>query len=241
MSQVIEKAETGSTNDDAKRLAVEGAPHLTVVWDHPQVPGRRRHDRAWSAPEGNVYWSVIVRPQPGWPPVANLVYVNALAVLGALEAVTGPAAGLCLRGPNDGLLNARNVAGPLHESAGGPGHGPPPWVVMGTGINVREHPEDPDMRYPATSLHREGDTGAQREAVAALAAPGIATGFPAIRDAYLRHAHALGETIRVGLSRDRREYVDGVYRGIDGHGALLLERADGSTVTLHSGDVILSA
>src|SRR5262245_36318692 len=92
VSDVIEKTETGSTNDDAKQLAAAGAPHLTVVWAHRQVMGRGRHDRAWASPEGNLYWSVIIRPQPGWPPAANLVYVNALAVLTTLAAATGPEA-----------------------------------------------------------------------------------------------------------------------------------------------------
>jgi BirA family biotin operon repressor/biotin-[acetyl-CoA-carboxylase] ligase len=254
MSEVIEKGETGSTNDDAKRLAAGGAPHLTVVWAHRQVAGRGRHDRAWASPEGNLYWSVIVRPELGWPPVANLVYVNALAVLITLEAATGQratghGAGLTLKWPNDVLLEGRKVAGSLLESAGAQDKGGPPWVVMGTGINVSQHPDDPDMRYPATSLHREGHAAVRPEALAAALRTNVAaaidswlaSGFPPVRDTYLRHAHALGETIRVGLTRDRREYLDGVYRGIDGDGALLLDRADGSTVTLHSGDVILRA
>ena len=247
MSEIIEKPETGSTNDDAKRLAADGAEHLTVVWAHRQTAGRGRHDRAWVSPEGNLFWSVIVRPQAGWPPVANLVYVNALAVLRTLQEATGRGAAVTLKWPNDVLLNGGKVAGSLLERSGGQDKGPPPWVVIGTGINVREHPEVADVRYPATSLYREGYTGVRREALAAALRANVAaaidswvaTGFAPVRDTYLRHAHALGVTIRVGLSSDRSQYLDGVYRGIDADGALLLERLDGSSVTLYSGDVIL--
>ena len=246
MSEIIEKLETGSTNDDAKRLAGDGAPHLTVVWAHRQTSGRGRHDRAWVSPEGNLFWSVIVRPQPGWPPVPNLVYVNALAVLQTLDAVAGPAATLTLKWPNDVLLNGSKVAGSLLESAGSHDQLPPPWIVIGTGINVARHPETADVRYPATSLHREGYTGVRpaalalslRASVGAAIESWVATGFGAVRDAYLRHAHALGEPIRVGVTRERSEYLDGVYRGIDADGALLLERPDGTILKLHSADVI---
>ena len=44
-----------STNDEAKRLARDGAREWTVVWAHEQTAGRGRRGRQWSSIPGNLY------------------------------------------------------------------------------------------------------------------------------------------------------------------------------------------
>jgi BirA family biotin operon repressor/biotin-[acetyl-CoA-carboxylase] ligase len=51
-----------STNDEATRLAAEGAADGTVVWALSQSAGRGRRGRQWVSPEGNLYCSVVMRP-----------------------------------------------------------------------------------------------------------------------------------------------------------------------------------
>ena len=45
--------DTGSTNERARRLAIAGAPHGTLVTAAQQSAGRGRQGRTWSAPAGN--------------------------------------------------------------------------------------------------------------------------------------------------------------------------------------------
>ena len=52
----------GSTNDEAKRLARDGAAEGTLVWALEQTAGRGRRGRAWISPRGNLYVSLILRP-----------------------------------------------------------------------------------------------------------------------------------------------------------------------------------
>ncbi len=53
--------ETGSTNDIAARLALDGAPHGTIVLADAQTRGRGRQGRQWfSPPESGLYFTVIV-------------------------------------------------------------------------------------------------------------------------------------------------------------------------------------
>ena len=52
-----------STNDEAKRRALEGAPHGTVLIAGHQTGGRGRLGRTFQSPAGKgVYLSVILRP-----------------------------------------------------------------------------------------------------------------------------------------------------------------------------------
>ena len=69
----------------------------------------------------------------------------------------------------------------------------------------------------------------------------VGQGFQDVRERYLRAAYALNEPIRVGLSPSKAEYRDGVYRGVDASGRLLLEVASGQVEKIWSGDVILKS
>jgi BirA family biotin operon repressor/biotin-[acetyl-CoA-carboxylase] ligase len=243
---VIEKQETTSTNDDAKQLAIEGAPHLTVVWAHRQTAGRGRQGREWTCYEGNVFWSAVLRPEPDWPRHTDLVYVNALAVHRTLAELLGPGADIKLKWPNDILLSGGKLVGSLLESGGQWTNGQPEWLVVGNGINVVDHPTTQDVRYPATSLHEAGFGHASRDPIIRALRTNLEAEieywrrnrFPGVRTRYLSLAHGLGTSIRVRASEDKSMYREGIYRGIDDAGSLLLEVEPGKLEKFWSGDVI---
>ncbi len=95
----------GSTNDEAKRLAREGAAERTLVWALEQNAGRGRRGRRWVSPRGNLYASLILRPDCTPHRAAQLGFVAALAVGGALGALLPRVEGLSYKWPNDVLIN----------------------------------------------------------------------------------------------------------------------------------------
>ena len=70
----------GSTNDEAKALARAGAPDGTLVWADKQTAGRGRRGRTWLSPPGNLYVSLLLRPQAEPPRAAQLGFVAALGM-----------------------------------------------------------------------------------------------------------------------------------------------------------------
>lgn len=67
---------TDSTNERAKRLALDGAPHGTLVTATEQSAGRGRQGRTWSAPAGHaLLMSVVLRDPPRLLPLAAAVAV----------------------------------------------------------------------------------------------------------------------------------------------------------------------
>ena len=58
--------EVGSTQQRARELAREGAPHGTLVISGVQTGGRGRLGRRWGSPEGGFWMSLVLRP--GSPP-----------------------------------------------------------------------------------------------------------------------------------------------------------------------------
>lgn len=225
----------GSTNDEARALAAAGAPHGTIVSARRQEAARGRRGRAWSAPEGNLYCSAILRPQVPFNRAGELTFVVGVAVA---DAVASFGLEPKLKWPNDVQIAGDKMCGILLEAAIAPGRSVD-WIVAGIGVNVAHHPQLAD--YNATSLHAAGARDATVEAllerlVAALdrrLAEWRAGGFDATRAAWLARAVGLGARIKVRLET---ETLEGVFEQIDSSGALIL-RTDTGRHSITAGDV----
>ncbi len=229
-----------STNDEAFRLAEEGAEDGTLIWAREQTAARGRQGRAWSSPPGNLYLSLVLRPECGPAEAAQLGFVAGLAIGDAFGSVAPPMTEVTYKWPNDVLLNGRKGAGILLESQSG-AYGTVDCLILGVGANVLHHPED--RAFPATSLRFEGappDVGAV-ELLEAFSRHFLSwvnrwrdDGFAPIRRAWLNHAHALGEEIEVRLPR---ETLKGTFKDLDESGTLVLELPDGGMRRISAGDV----
>lgn len=81
---------TPSTNAHALALRSSGAPqHLTLVWARRQTQGRGRGGRRWQSGEGNVFFSMILRPQADWGDLNQLPLVVAVATHAAIRPRRG--------------------------------------------------------------------------------------------------------------------------------------------------------
>lgn len=215
----------GSTNDEAKALARDGAPEGTLVWADEQTAGRGRRGRAWLSPPGNLYLSLVQRPTGTPAQAAQLGFVAALGLGDALLALTGPALHLSYKWPNDLLAGGRKLAGILLESETGAGDRVD-FVVIGTGTNLASKPEG--VEFPATSLAEQGFGEVTPPLLleafvrhfVGWAQRWRTEGFAPIREAWLARASGVGEDIRVRLERST---LTGRFHDLDQDGALLLD------------------
>ncbi len=231
----------GSTSDEAKALAVAGAPHGTVVVAREQTEGRGRLQRRWLSPKGNLHLSVVLRPEVEAARATELGFMATLAVAEAVEAFLPPGMRAKLKWPNDVLVNGAKIAGILPETElSGSGIA---WVVLGAGINVAHRPLD--TPYPATSLVEAGSNVPSPDPIVPILLTRIASwwdvwtqyGFAAVRQAWLERAHRLGELIevRIGDSPVRARFA-----GLDRDGALLLDTPGGRR-RITAGEVAFGA
>jgi len=231
-----------STSDEAKRLALAGAPHGTAVWARRQEKGRGRRGRGWSSPEGNLYLSVLLRPDVAPPIAGQLTFVAALALAEAIEALTGPVPGLGLKWPNDLLIDGCKIAGILLESQAVPER--LDWIVIGIGVNLRHHPAEAER--PSTALSEVLSVAPGAEAMRDALLPALdrrlrlwlAEGFAPVRAAWLERAVGLGQPVTVRLER---ETLPGRFAALDADGTLLLDQPDGTRRRIAAGDVFFPA
>ena len=219
----------GSTNDEARRLAADGAAAATVVVADEQTAGRGRQGRAWTSPPGNLFASVLLRPAV---PTGRFGELALLAGVAVADTVAGlmPSRDASLRvrlkWPNDVLIDGAKTAGILVEQEGDA-------AILGIGINVGQRPSG--IPYPATALALAGaSAGVEVVLERLLAALGAGLhlweteGFAAIRTAWLARAHPLGSALRVRRGVAAEEAViEGRFAGLDPAGALLLDTAAG--------------
>lgn len=231
---------TSSTNDEARRLAEQGAPEGTVVVADYQSSGRGRDQRRWQAPPGSsLLLSVLWRPTTPPEQLQQLTMVAGLAVADAVEANTGiPVA---LKWPNDIIVACKKVGGILTEvslSRRRVEH-----AVVGIGLNVNFDPAllTDELAMPATSLSE----------VLGREIPRIPLLVAVLQALEERHRNwvkggaplpewssrlmTLGRPVSVSLP-DR--ILSGVAEGVDATGALQVRVASGQLERVLAGDVV---
>jgi BirA family biotin operon repressor/biotin-[acetyl-CoA-carboxylase] ligase len=227
----------GSTNDHARRLALAGAPHGTVVTAEQQTAGRGRQGRTWSAPAGrDLTLSALARfTAAEFEPLPLAV---AIAVCEACEAIAPVACRI--KWPNDVWIDRRKVAGVLIEAR--PLEG---WAVIGIGLNVdTTHAELPDeLHESATSLRMAAGEPIDRDAAADALLERLSAWVARLDDppriaAVFRERDALhGERIAWTAGDSRYQ---GEARGIDDDGALVVFTEGGERMRLDAGEVHLA-
>jgi BirA family biotin operon repressor/biotin-[acetyl-CoA-carboxylase] ligase len=212
--------ETTSTNDRARELAAQGAPHGTLVTAAAQSAGRGRQGRTWSAPPGHaLLMSLVLREAHPLLPLA--------AAVGVAEAIGDDAR---IKWPNDVLLSDRKVAGILAE--GRPQEG---WAVLGIGVNVAVRVEDlpPELHATAATLGREpSDVEPFLGSVLAALTRSLSLPPRELLDAWRGRDALLGRQVSWSAG-------SGTAAGIDGEGRLVVELAAGGRTALDAGEVHL--
>lgn len=219
--------ETGSTNDEALALGRSGAAHGAAVAARAQTAGRGRRGHAWESPRGNLYLSVILRPEVVPARLPGLAAACGLGVVGGLVAA-GCGGEVRLKWPNDVLARGRKLAGILVEAARD--EGGQTFAACGVGVNVELAPRE----LGAISLAELGDTPSfsalaevLRAAIVgrvdAWAAAGGERPLDGIRDDYQALLAWRGEKVRVLAAEDGAGRVRGTLEGVDPWGRAVVD------------------
>ncbi len=229
-----------STNGVALRLGHEREPHGAVVIAEEQTAGRGRVGRSWhSEKTSGIYVTVLLRPAIA-PVQAPLITL--LAGLAARDAVVEQT-GLVpdLRWPNDLLANGKKFCGILTEMHAEPDR--VSFVIVGIGLNVNHARMPAELEPIATSLRMEtGRLHSRLELLVKLLRcldryynQFLAEGAAPILARFAEvSSYARGKRVRISTATET--YV-GTTAGLEPTGLLRVERDDGRTQVVISGDV----
>lgn len=231
--------ETSSTNDDADEMAEQLENGAVIIADR-QLAGKGRRGRTWlSEAGGNLYFSLLLKPDFKADQASMLTLVMALAVAKGIEAIYD-----CkpqIKWPNDIVMNGRKVCGILTQmqmKAGKIGH-----IVIGVGINVHQTKFACEGLEYAGSLLNETGKRIEREELLAE----VLYQFERLYDDFCEEG-SLGFILsdyesrlvnlgnRVQVLDPKGEY-QGTALGMNDKGELLVQKLDGTVEAVYAGEV----
>ena len=238
---------TGSTNNDAKRLGEEGAPHGTVVAADVQNAGKGRRGRGWETRPGEVLpFTLLLRPDFAAEKASMLTLVMALSVAQAVERMTKTKDRVCIKWPNDIVMNGKKICGILTEMTMTPEMDEIQYIVVGVGINVNhESPEEfgAEIRDKASSLKMETGVSVNRAELLNEVLCSFESNYAVfaetldmsgLKEDYQKHLQGVGGEVRV---LDPAGEYTGVSQGINERGELIVVKENGEKVQVYAGEV----
>lgn len=228
--RLLWRERVGSTNDELRQLAEQGAPEGLVLVADEQTAGRGRRGAVWVSPKGeNLACSVLLRPSAPKTLWHRLSLITGLAVAEALESHVSYAE---IKWPNDVRVDEKKIAGILVEAGSD-------FVIIGIGINVNSIGFSEELS--ATSLREATGMKLERAEVLQAVINRMAHHTADLSNDFSHRLKSIRERCaltgqRVSfLAADRRR--EGIVHGIGPAGELLIE-IDGETEALFQADEI---
>lgn len=231
--------EVDSTNEWAKKLGKDGAEHGTLAVADYQSAGKGRLGRKWTAPSGScVTMSILLRPdfEPQYAPM--LTVVMGLSVAQAAQKI---GVETLIKWPNDVVVSRKKICGILTEMSVEEGN--IRYVVSGVGINVNLDTIPDELADKATSLYLETGKKFDRNEMIAYVMEAFEQNYEKfaktcdltfLQEDYNRMLANLGQPVRV---LDPITPYEGIARGIDEKGELIVEKTDGTRICVSAGEV----
>ena len=226
-----------SSNQTAKRLALAGAPHGTLVLAGQQSAGRGRMGRRFESPAGKgIYLSLVLRAPVPASEALGVTVGAAVAVARAVQKLCGIELGI--KWVNDLYYQGKKVCGILTEAGTSVESGLLEWLVVGIGLNLTTTPADwpEELARTAGSLFPGGPAPVGRAALAGAIARellALCPGFDCL-DEYRARCFVPGHWVTVCAET---ETYAAKALAIDEEGRLVIQRENGRQEALRCGEV----
>jgi BirA family biotin operon repressor/biotin-[acetyl-CoA-carboxylase] ligase len=233
--------EVTSTNILAMELAADGAPEGTVVIAEMQTSGKGRLGRKWISPKGNIYFSVVLRPNIPIHKAPLITLMGAVAVAEAIRTTYGLEAGI--KWPNDILVSGKKVSGLLTEMSAEQDR--IRHIVLGIGVDVNMEMDElpPDVYSLTTTLAAEVGAKINRTALLQQVLRDLERWYQKFLG---NEKDVLNEWKKLNMTVGNRitvsgagEALDGLAQGVDNDGRLIVRLDDGAIRMVAAGDVTI--
>jgi len=222
-------------------MAENGASEGSVVVAETQSAGRGRPGKDWvSQPGSGLYLSVVLHPKAPVKDFWQIAFVMAVSAVDSIREATGLNAEL--KWPNDVLINGHKVCGILIETLKGDEkrHAA---VIAGIGVNVNNTDFPTEIARKATSISKELGRMVDISNIEGILLASINKWYAVYSDdgftPIISRWRELDCTAGRNISVDTPDgLLEGTALDVDDDGSLIIERSDGTRVSIHTGETI---
>ncbi|MCM1159213.1 MAG: biotin--[acetyl-CoA-carboxylase] ligase [Bacteroidales bacterium] len=236
---ILYEEEMDSTNIQAKRLGESNAPNGALIVTERQTAGRGRRGKTWVSPQGNCYFSILLRPEIMMDRASMITLVSALALAKAIKQTTN--LDTMIKWPNDVIANGKKLCGILTESSTDLEY--INYAVVGIGINTNQIDFPEEIRETASSIRLETGERVDRAKLLGvflnifeqyyekfLETEDLST----LSAEYNRLLVNCGREVKI-IEKEQERILKAV--GIDDNGRLIVEDGHGQQEAIISGEV----
>ena len=220
---VIPLETTESTNDLAKKAALEGASDGTVYIAKVQTGGHGRGEHTFFCYDGGLYLSIVIRDAS--LPAELITSAAAAAVCRAVRAAA--CAPVTIKWVNDLYLGDKKVCGILALRTGDA-------YVVGIGINVKEVTFPDDLRQTAAALCSDIDLNILAAEIIVGLRLAVNEPVKSIIEYCSKYSYTLGK--EVTYIKNGKSFI-GTAEKLLPDGSLSVKLNNGSTDVLSSGEI----
>ncbi|MFH1160662.1 MAG: biotin--[acetyl-CoA-carboxylase] ligase [bacterium] len=236
---IIELEEVDSTNSFTERLSRDGqVEEGTVVSAGKQTAGKGQGENTWeSEPGRNLTFSVVLHPS--FLPPDKQFFLNKAISLGVYDFLSDFVDEVSIKWPNDIYIGDKKAGGILiqHMVSGDQIE----TTIAGIGININQTQFDHRLPNPASLIQVLHQELVLKEALRRVL-HSLDIRYEQLKTAFLReldtgYQHAL---YGFGIPRKYRtgnEILEGIIRGVDAFGRLLLELPDEGIRKYNHGEI----
>lgn len=216
-----------STNEYAKKLALQGIEEGTLILTDFQTQGKGRRGRSFFSPHGGLYLSLILCPSLSPKAILPLTLLAGVAVAQSIQRCTGLS--VRLRWPNDLFLAQKKVGGILIEMLVRETEKVVCIVGIGVNINTPLSSFPAALRSQITSLAHVLRRSVSRELLVCHLLSELEIyyhrflqeGLSPFVEIWKTLAFQIGTMVRLSVGG---EVVEGILQGLDAEGRLVIKQ-----------------
>lgn len=231
-----------STNQAAKKMAVDGAAEGTVIVANTQTAGRGRMGRSFYSPaHSGIYMSMILRPQTD---ISDTVLLTTAAGVAVCRAIESTCKKPCfIKWLNDIYLDEKKICGILTEAMTNCETGLVDSVIVGIGVNFKTpaHAFPTELQSRAVSIFSDEIPSVTRSHLIAEIVNEFMDLYADFTQKeflkeYRSRSFVLGKQISYFA---QNQWHDALALDIADNGGLIVRDKEGKIHTLHSGEITL--
>ena len=234
---ILYKAETKSTQTDAKEGIESRSQGNTLYLSTYQTAGRGRFQRPYYSPsQGGIYMSLHIQPNLPYEKLPSYTLLVAAAVYKAIKNLT--MIEVDIKWVNDIYFKNKKIAGILTEAMTSVETGLVTDVIIGLGIKFSITYFPDDLKEKAGSLFTPPVPITRNELISEIWRCFYQTAPEELLYLYKEHSLVLGREVSFIQEQTEKK---GVAKDISDKGQLLIQLDDQTEIWLHSGEISLTS